>query len=139
VRAKITIIGIALIVFHILTEAHSILRYRDQALADSELDLFFSATYKMLLAVKWYLKMGFDDLLIISTYFFFAWVAGKYSRRLLMIVSLWFFYHLADLYMFWWNYKTSYWAYYILLIACVIQTIILIVPVKERTPVINMQ
>lgn len=137
-RTKITIIGIALIVFHILTEVHSILRYRDQALADSELDLFFSATYKMMLSVKWYLKMGFDDLLITSTYFFFAWVAGKYSRRLLMIVSIWFLYHLADLYMFWWNYKTSYWAYYGLLAFCVAQTIVLMIPVKEKTPVISM-
>lgn len=115
------------------------LRYRDQALADSELDLFFSATYKMMLSVKWYLKMGFDDLLIISTYFFFAWVAGKYSRRLLMIISIWFLYHLADLYMFWWDYKTSYWTYYSLLAFCVAQTIMLMIPVKEKSPVISMQ
>jgi hypothetical protein len=93
----------------------------------------------MLLAIQWYLKMSLDDLMVISTYFFFAWVANKYSRKLFFIISIWFFYHLLDLYMFWWNYKSTYWAYWSLLLIAVIQTIILLIPIKEKGRVVSME
>lgn len=138
-KIKILIIGIGLIFFHLLTELHSLLNYKYPSVAQTQVDIFLSKTYKMLLAIQWYLKMSLDDLMVISTYFFFAWVANKYSRKLFFIISIWFFYHLLDLYMFWWNYKSTYWAYWSLLLIAVIQTIILLIPIKEKGRVVSME
>jgi len=135
-RAKVTVIAIALWLFHVATEIHSLI---SPAIALQELDLFFSAIYKRMLTIQWYLKMSFDDVLLIFTYFFAAWLSGKYSKRLFMIVTQWFFFHLADLWMFWWNYKSSYWTYYSLLIGAALTTILLVIPIKERARVVSME
>jgi hypothetical protein len=138
-RKQIIIIGIGLILFHSLTELHSLITVLNKQVSGLSVDLFLSPAYKMLLQFCWYLKMNFDSLLVIATYYFFAWVASKYSRRLFYIASVWFLYHVLDLYMFWWNYKSTYWVYWCLLIAGTIQTVLLLIPIKERAKIVSME
>lgn len=138
-RKEVTIIGLGLILLHLFTEAHSILAVCKQSLAETAIDLFISPTYKMLLTIQWYLKMNFDSLLVIGTYYLLAWVSAKYSKRLFYIACVWFFYHCIDCYLFWWNYKSTYSVYWALGAVMTLQTVVLLIPIKEKAKVVCLQ
>ena len=66
--------------------------------------------------IYWYIKDLTIDFLWCVTFFVLAKVSYRYSFTLAKIGYIWFGYHVFDLFMYLWNFKTSYWLYSILYI-----------------------
>src|SRR5690349_8269565 len=130
-KRTILIIGLLLIVSHILTEAHSILNalYHINNVA---YDVFWSAKFKMLLSLQWIIKMNGDDLLVIIIFFIAAYIARKYSKRLTLILFVWALYHVVDIFLFWFNYKSDPYTYWNMIVFCTMETLMLFLPLREE-------
>lgn len=126
-KMKIIVIGIVLIVVHLLTELHSILYAIDPKAANSEVDLFLSPQFQFKLTVQWYFKMMFDDLLIVILCFLLANSYKNYSFVLHLIAIIYAFYHIIDLFLFFWNYKRTVAVYWFLGSASTIGVVLLFI------------
>lgn len=113
-KVKILLIGIVLIVAHLLTELHSVVYALDPKAANSEVDLFLSPQFQFKLSVQWYLKMMFDDLLVVVISFIAAHFARDHSYVLFWILTIFAYYHIIDLFLFFWNYKRTVAVYWFL-------------------------
>lgn len=140
---KLTVILCALlIVGHMLTELGSILYlvYRPQAW---RIDPFLDSDYEFPggegIDLYWWIKWVTDDLLWCITYFVLAKIAYQYSFRLFLIGSIFFLYHVIDHFMLWWNYKTSYWLYWIMLAAIIGTIASLFAPEKKQAIIKSLQ
>lgn len=128
----VNLIAVLLIVFLILTELHSIVDAIWPEFAQRKHDLFLSPSFHMQLSVQWYLKFAFDDLFLIVLAFVGAKVAARYSYRLFLVMWVIFGYFVFDLISFFWNYKSSFRAYWAVLAFAVIGIILLIWPRKKK-------
>lgn len=133
---KLTIIlCVMLIAGHILTELGSVLYliYRPKAWT---IDPFLSPSYEFPggkgIDLYWWIKWVTDDMLWCITFFVLAKVAYQYSFRLFLVGCIFFMYHLIDHFMLWWNYKTSYWLYWILIVASILSVMALFRPEKKQ-------
>lgn len=122
-----------LIVGHLLTELHSFIYWIAN---DSQYEYvdnwFLKPGFKVdKLNVLWYFKMVEDTLLLGGVLFAGACQAfsrnyktylewQRYSFRLYVIWCIYFAYHIFDFIMFFYNYKTSYWLYLVVLLLCTI-------------------
>jgi len=125
------ILGVGVIVGLVFTEAHSLFRLISPATADKSVDLFLSPSFHMQLPFQWYLKMTFDDLFVAIIAFAAAIVSVRYSFKMFSLFGLVFIYKAIDMILFWWNYKSSYATYYIL-VAVIGAWIILIIFHKDK-------
>ena len=137
-RKQVIIINVILLIFHFLTESHSLISTISKDFGDQRFDLFFAADYKMQLPFKWYLKMNFDSLLVLVIVYLWGRTAAYYSRRLMYTLGIWVLYHTIDLWMFWYNYKSSWWVYWSMLIFTIPITVMLLIPIKEKAKVIEL-
>jgi len=125
------ILGVGVIVGLVFTEAHSLFRLISPATAGKSVDLFISPSFHMQLPFQWYLKMTFDDLFVAIIAFAAAVVLVRYSFKMFSLFGLVFIYKAIDMLLFWWNYKSSYATYYIL-ISVIVAWIILIIFHKDK-------
>lgn len=130
-KRNIIIIGLLLIIAHGLTEAHSILAAL-YSIKDVAYDVFVSAKFKMLLPLQWIIKMNGDDLLLVIIFFTCAFIAKKYSKRLSLIILIWGVYHIVDMLLFWYNYKSNPITYWNMIIFCTAETVMLFLPLREE-------
>lgn len=137
-RGKVIFINVLLIVFHFLTESHSVVSTINKEFGDRTFDLFIDSDYHRQLAVKWYLKMNFDSLLVLVILFLWHKTAAYQSRRLFFTLAIWVLYHMIDLALFWWNYKSSWPTYWAMLAVAISLTIIILAPIKEKAKVVSM-
>lgn len=79
-------------------------------------DWFFSSSYKFSMDIYWYLKFSAEDLAWIICMFAFTKAAVNYSTTVFLASFLIFLYHIADLFMFWYNYNTSVYIYEFLIL-----------------------
>jgi hypothetical protein len=105
---------------------------------DQEYDLFISSDFKMQLPVKWYLKMQFDSFLVLLILFLWGSTAQYYSRRLFYTLTIWVLYHGVDIWMFMYNYKSTWWVYWSMLIFAMAIIIISVIPIKEKAKIVSM-
>lgn len=126
------ILGIGIIVSLIATEFHSMLYLCSPKVAGRDIDLFVSPKYKMQLPVQWYMKMTFDDLFVIVLSFSAAAATYRYSYRIFLIFCCVFAYKVTDMILFWWDYKTSYTVYYMLVFAVILLILFLILPIEKK-------
>lgn len=131
-KRKIFILAILLIAGHCSTEFYHIVRWIDPGYLDKNIDLFLSPSFKMELNVVYYAKFMADDVLFCISFYVIAQIAYEYSIKIFWIGWIYFLYHVVDSFLFWWNYKTGYAVYCVMLAAVVLSTIILILPIKER-------
>lgn len=129
------ILCILLITGHLLTEMGSVfyLMYKPTIYY---INPFLSPTYEFSnpkgIDLYWWIKYVTEDLLWCVTFFVLAKVAYQYSFRLFMVASIFFAYHVVDGFMLWWNYKTSYWLYWVLYGAVILCILSLFAPEKRQ-------
>lgn len=126
-RRYFTIVAL-LVGSHLLTELHTFIMWVNPSAITTYVDGWFIkpgfSVYR--LSVLWYFKMIEDGLLIISILFagacqscctnygtYLQW--QRYSFRLYSIWIVYFLYHVFDLIMFMYDYKTTYWLYIVAL------------------------
>lgn len=121
--------SVSLIIGHVLTEAHSLVSLLFPESANMEVNWFWQKI-DFKINILWWIKLITDDLLWCIVFFVMALIAKQYSLRLYFIVSVYFFYHVIDLFLFMYNYKQTTLVYWGLLGATIISTIALIWPIK---------
>lgn len=121
--------SVSLIIGHVLTEAHSLVSLLFPESANMEVNWFWQKI-DFKINILWWIKLITDDLLWCIVFFVMALIAKQYSLRLYFIVSVYFFYHVIDLFLFMYNYKQTTLVYWGLLAATIISTIALIWPIK---------
>lgn len=126
------IIGVLLILFHALTELHSILFAANPTLANKEVDPFLKKDFSQPILFLWYIKFLADDILWCISYFCMALIAHKYSQKVFLIVCVYFVYHIIDQFLFMYNYKRTYAVYWVMLAASIISIMILLWPMKKK-------
>lgn len=122
--------GIALIVSHLLTEAHSILLWAWPKASTFDVHWFWS-NIDFKINILWWVKLTVDHIMQIVLYFIMAKIANQYSKKLFLIICVYFFYHFIDLLLYFYNYSQTVWVYWSLLACTIGATIILIRPIKE--------
>lgn len=126
------IIAILLFFGHALTELHSLLLVKYPLLATKEVDPFLKKDFSQPILFLWYVKFMSEDLLWCITYFCMALIAYKYSHKVFIIVSIYFFYHAIDQVLFAYNYKRDYGIYWLLLLVSLSVLIVLFWPMKKQ-------
>lgn len=132
-------VGVALVVGHILTEAHSVLYLLRPDIANQDASHLFFIHQKFFISAEWFVKMTCDQILICATYLLMAYISRKYSKRLFYVVCVYFFYHVADTFLLFLNWKQGFWKYYILLFVTLISTIWLLLPEKKAGKLVSME
>lgn len=133
---KVTIISTVILgAGHLLTEAGTV-SYKLSGGEPVYVNPFLSPSYKWYdpkgIDLHWFIKYVTTDFLFCLAFFVLAKVAYRFSFRLFLVGFIWFVYHCIDLFMLWWDFKTSYWLY-IVMYAAVTGTIIsLFVPEKQQ-------
>lgn len=132
--------GVLLIVGHLFTEVHSVLNAFYPKSATIKLDLFWSPSFKMDISILWFIYTIGNDLNVIITYFVLTNIAYRFSSALFFISSVFFLYHVIDIFLFCWNYKRTASVYWILLAAVIVSTIFLIIKKKiHKTSIISIE
>lgn len=130
---------VVLLISHCLTEAYMLVWLIWPSTANTKLNLFISQDNTPNMSVLWYLKDLSDGVLWAVTYFFFAFVALMTSRKLFIILCILTLYHCLDGFMYMYNYKSSRWLYLALLSLNVAGIIVVMLPIKDRARIINLQ
>lgn len=111
---------VLLIVGHFLTEMSSIFSDIWPDLMSEERYWFWSPAYHKKWEIKWFIKNSCDDLLWVIVCYCFTMVAKKYSTYLFLVGFIFFCYHVMDFFMFWWDFKSSHYMYWDLLLTAII-------------------
>lgn len=120
-----------LLVFgHAQTYTHHIIRAIDKDLAETKIDLFWSSRVIDYVSVEWYFKMLCDDISLCITFLVFSMVTYLVSDALFFVVSILFFIHFIDVFLFMYNYKTTASVYWILIVALILSSIAVFVKTK---------
>lgn len=135
---KITKIAILLIVGHVLTETHSVVRVVYPESLNVNVNWFWEKKFNFPISVLWWLKMVSEDVLWCITFFVMAKVSKNISRKFFLIACVYFVYHAIDLFMFLYDYKQTYLVYWLSLAATSAAVIFLIWPIKEKAKIIEM-
>lgn len=126
---------ILLIIGHLLTESGTIvweLNHRKQAYVNPFLSPYYKWHDAKGIDLYWWIKYVFDDVLWCTVFFVLAKVSYQYSFRLFLVGCIWFAYHVFDLAMLWWNFKTSYWLYWVIYGTVILCLFSLFVPEKKQ-------
>lgn len=123
--------AIALIVGHILTEAHSLLRLIWPESTNLDVRWFWS-NVDFKINILWWLKIAFDGLFQCVIFFVMAQIARLYSRKLFLIACIYFSYHFFDLVLFFYDYCQTVWLYWSLLfLTTALSIVVALMPIKD--------
>lgn len=133
----ITIFCVLLVFGHVLTEAAEIMQSVNPGLASTKINPWIDRDFVFYndpegIKLMWFVKYFTDDILWIITFFCFTMLAYRLSLRLFLAGCIFTLYHVIDLFMLWYNYKTFTWLYWYLATACVCAIICLFIPEKRR-------
>lgn len=110
-----------------LTEAHSFLQHFYPETLRLEYSFWLSPSFGVFnLSVIWYIKMLFENLLIVILFFVIIKLRYGFSRKMFLIFILNAGYHAFDFISFIWNYKNNYISYWIVLAIMTISELIII-------------
>lgn len=125
---------ILILVFsHLLTEASAICYEIWPQWSDRKIDPFLSPWYSNPMKIKWHIKFVCDDLCWIGTFYAFAKVAKQYSNFLFLTAIIFFCYHIMEVVMYFWNYKTSHYLYWDFLTTALLMIRGMFKPYKPET------
>lgn len=122
-----------LLIGHLITESASILQEISPSIGNKEVYWFLSPAYHNKMEICWYIKYSTQDLFEIITYYCFAKIAALYSTYLFLTVFVFFIYHVVDAILFWWDFKTSHYLYWDLLITAMFYIRGIFKPYKPET------
>lgn len=87
----------------------------------------------------WYIKYVTDDFLWCVTFFVMAKIAKMYSFRIFLVSCIFFAYHVFDLFMNVWNFKSYHWLYVGVYIAVGLSILSLFAPEKKQAVLKSLQ
>lgn len=142
-KRKIIWVSIVLILSHLLLELSEIMERIWPHLATVYIKPIISSSF----TPDWYVNNGFnylwwvkyncDDLVWCISFLTMARIAYEFSFRLFCIVGMFFIYHVLDIIMLWWDYKTSHWMYWLLNVIIIISVVIILYPIKNKTAILK--
>lgn len=103
----IRLIIVVFILSLVLTQAHSILRYFDEDLARTKINIFWDRSYKREVTIQWYTYFLFLYFFIICCMFGATMACMRYSFRLTMVFFFGFIYWFVKFILFLYNYDSS--------------------------------
>lgn len=128
-------LSVILIVGHLLTETGTLM-YLINDYNPIYVHPFLSPNYQWHdpkgIDLFWFAKYMSEDFLLCIIFFVMARIAYQYSFRLFLIGVIFFFYHVFDLWMLLWNFKTSYWLYMVLYVVIILCIVSLFAPEKKQ-------
>ena len=122
-----------LILGHLLTNVNALISYFWPVIEHKEVDWFWSPHYHMKMVIAWYIKFFTESVLWISTFYVLAKVSYQYSTALFLVAVIFFFYHIFDCLLFWWNFRQNHLFYAFLLWAAIVMIIQAIYPFRQET------
>jgi hypothetical protein len=128
-RRLVIVLCLLLIFGHVLTEVASVLTRIWPEAMNQKVNLFWRGGFDM--ELYWYIKMSADDLLFTISFFVMSKIAYQYSFRLFLVCVVFFVYHLIDSLMFWYDFKTSHWFYWTMIVSVICTVMFLILPVEK--------
>lgn len=132
--------GTLLIFGHLITEAHSVLYAISPDTAGTKLDLFWCSYPVLDIEVQWYVKMLCEDLNICLIFFVLTNITYRFSSALFFVSSVFFLYHVIDVFLFCYNYKRTASVYWVLLAAAIASVIFLIIKRKVfQSPLVKIE
>jgi len=108
----------ALIIVHIIGEIPSVIYVYFNKWGLVSENWFIN--YKYPLQRFWLYKFVTDDLTLVTTFFCMAWSVKNPDNKLFFVACVFTFYHFIDSLLFWYDFKTSYWTYALLLVTLTI-------------------
>ena len=106
---------IILLASHFLTEMASICYAIWPKWSNQLVDPFISPWYSYRFELKWHIHYVCGDLCWVGTFYAFAKIAKQYSTYMFITAVIFFCYHVIEIIMYFWNYKTSHYVYWDLL------------------------
>jgi hypothetical protein len=125
------VIIIVFIVSLVLTQAHSILRYFDESLARTKINIFWDKSYKREVTIQWYLYFLFLYFFFICCMFIGTMACIRYSFRLTMVFFTGMVYWFIKMILFLYNYDSGAGFDWVLVGAVALCLFFLILPHKE--------
>jgi hypothetical protein len=129
-RKLTVLLGVMIIIGLLLTEAHSLLRVINPKLASTKVDLYIKKGFSYPITINWLIKFNLDSLYIIIVAFAGAKISYQYSHKLFLIFWVLFGYGCADLCLMWWDYKSSYATFWVIVLAASLCVVFLIFHIK---------
>lgn len=111
---------ILLIGVHFLQETSSILTELFPIWSRHEVSIFIRPGFEAKMPINWWLKYLSDDVFNVITYYCLAMVAKHVSNILFLICVIFLSYHVIDLFMYFWDFKTSRYFYFDLFYTAII-------------------
>ncbi len=136
---RVLLSAIFLIAAHALTEAWQLIWVIWPQSEHINVNLFINK--KALpegMTVLWWVKLLTDELLWCYVFFDYARTALKTSRKKFLVVSVFFIYHAFDFGMFMYDYKQSYWVYWVMLALDAAALVIIFLPIKEKARIVSL-
>lgn len=129
-----TWIGVALIVSTLITEAHSFFAkvYPKEAWIDTR--TWFKKPPNFTVTLQWFIKYMADNVQLCTLYLIIFALGFRYDKRVCWMAAVNFLYFAFDYYMFLYDYKLSYNAYYALLIVNISTCIFILIPENKKAP-----
>lgn len=106
-KYRIKLVIIIFIVSLVLTQAHSILRYFDEPLARTKINLFWDRSYKREVTIQWYLFFLFFYFFLICCMFIATMACIRYSFKLAVVFFTGFIYWFIKMILFMYNYDSG--------------------------------
>jgi hypothetical protein len=135
----IRVIIIVFIVSLVLTQVHSILRYFDEPLARTKINIFLDKSYKREVTVQWYLFFLFLYFFLVCCMFGATMVCMRYSFRLTIVFFTGMIYWFIKMVLFLYNYDSGAGFDWILTGAVAACFLFLVLPHKETGKYKSMQ
>jgi len=111
---------ILLIIGHFLLEVSSILTELFPKWSRKEVSLFVRPGFSAPMPVNWWIKYLSDDVFNVITYYCLTTIAKHVGNILFLICVIFLSYHIIDLLMYFWDFKTSHYFYFDLFYTAII-------------------
>ncbi len=135
-----TAICIAMILLNLQSESHSYLAKISKTLSRRDVTGFFHIPPPYKVTLGWLLFLSENSVLIIFSYGIIAMMAMFLSKRLFIVATIYFFYHICDWILIWYDYKQSDTFYWFMQAAAISAIWMAFKPMKEdkKSPVFRM-
>lgn len=118
---------------HILCEVPSLIYEISPKFAEKEVNPFLAPGFKGPIQLCWYLKFLFNEIAEVCAFYCLAKVSAQYSNNLFLAIFIFFVYHVIDLLMYIWDFKTAHYLFFDLLWTAVLLIRRAVKPFKPET------
>lgn len=134
-KGLIIAICVLLILSHLMLESGAglqILNSYERLYLNPFWSPWYKWPYEQGISYYHWMQMNAIELMICTVFFCFAKMAREINYKLFRVVFIFFWYHVFDWFMLWWDYKTSNWFYWLLNGSVISAIICLFIPEKKQ-------